>query len=498
VGRFTEKQMLLATAGGAVLLTAAFGALIWLDYEAITLNEITDQNPSAADETDPENWGERRKIQEIKRQMETAQAEADLMAKREQDVIVYREIVHRDAQILPEFDDVNNLAKTINDFETQSGVRLKRIGDLSVNVGSEAIKTMPIKLQLEGTFDQFLKFLNLFESQDRIINTRTFSMQGGRPSGTGREKVAIHDINLDLVTYIYTPSAGISKPVEIQNYDRRKDDPVIQKLVRQQKQARVDKYQLKPRINRRDPLIDPRRAGGADPAAGDPADVEKQRQNVDKLKFEIEVLKADVGQEQIFIQERKYVALASLKPMIDEKCAKLDAEIVQAEPLITVSELREGFHDDVVVPFEQIKSQRKSVSSGPVVFSRQQAQDFLDGMKASMEVRQYEKVAKTLSEFQAIVKGQEIAEDAADVLEEMQSIAKEAQVMIEFLALKIKTSGLIIRTGGSMVLINNKARKAGDFVDAANRCRLKEIHPDHLLFELDGFEIEHALEKKQK
>lgn len=498
MGRFTEKQMLLATAGGAVLLTAAFGALIWLDYEAITQNEITDENQAAADETDPEKWGERRKIQEIKRQMESAQAEADLMAKREQDVIVYREIVHRDAQILPEFDDVNNLAKTINDFETQSGVRLKRIGDLSVNVGSEAIKTMPIKLQLEGTFDQFLKFLNLFESQDRIINTRTFSIQGGRTVGTGREKVAVHDINLDLVTYIYTPSAGLAKPVEIQNYDRRKDDPVIQKLVRQQKQARVDKYQLKPRINRRDPLIDPRRAGGADPAAGDPADVEKQRTLVDKLKFEIEVLKADVGQEQIFVQERKYVALASLKPMIDEKCSKLDAEIVQAEPIVTVSELREGFHDDVVVPFEQIKSQRKNVSNAPVVFSRQQAQDFLDGMKTSMEARQYEKVGKTLAEFQAIVKGQVVADDAADVLEEMQAIAKEAQVMIEFLALKIKTTGVIIRAGGSMVLINNKARKTGDYVDAANRCKLKEIHEDHLLFELDGFEIEHALDKNKK
>lgn len=498
MGRFTEKQMLLATAGGAVLLTAAFGALIWLDYQAITLNEITDENQAAADVTDPEEWGERRKIQEIKRQMESAQAEADLMAKREQDVIVYREIVHRDAQILPEFDDVNNLAKTINDFETQSGVRLKRIGDLSVNVGGEAIKTMPIKLQLEGTFDQFLKFLNLFESQDRIINTRTFSMQAGRAVGTGRDKVAIHDINLDLVTYIYTPSAGLAKPVEIQNYDRRKDDPVIQKLVRQQKQARVDKYQLKPRINRRDPLVDPRRPGGSDPAAGDPADIEKQRILVDKLKFEIEVLKADVGQEQIFVQERKYVALASLKPMIDEKCAKLDAEIVQSEPLITLSELREGFHDDVVVPFEQIKSQRKSVSNTPVVFSRQQAADFLDGMRASMESREYEKVAKQYAEFQGIVKGQVVAEDAADVLEEMQSVVKEAQVMIEFLALKIKTSGLIIRPSGSMVLINNKAKKTGDFVDAANRCRLKEIHPDHLLFELDGFEIEHALDKNKK
>src|SRR6185503_2642769 len=116
----------------------------------------------------------------------------------------------------------------------------------------------PIKLQLAGTFDQFLKFLNLFETLDRIINTRAYSISAGRIVGAGRERHAIHEIQLDLATYIYTPSAGLAKPVEIANYDRRKDDPVIQKLVRQQKAARVDTYQLKPRINRRDPLVDPR------------------------------------------------------------------------------------------------------------------------------------------------------------------------------------------------------------------------------------------------
>jgi len=497
VSRFTEKQLILATIGGAVLLMSGFGALIWHDLQAISKNEITDQNPSAADVQDPEEWGERRKIYEIKKQMEVAQAEADLMAKREQDVIVYREIVHRDAQILPEVDRVNDLAKTINDFEQQSGVRLKKIGDLSINVGGEAIKTMPIKLQLEGTFDQFLKFLNLFESEDRIINTRSFSITAGKATGQGREKMAIHDISLDLVTYIYSPSAGLAKPVDIQNYDKRKDDPVIQKLVRQQKAARVDKYQLKPRINRRDPLIDPRRPGGADAPNGDPADVQKQRDLVDQMKFEMEVLKEDVRQEQAFIAEHKYVALASIKPMIDEKCAKLDADITQAEAAVTVLELRESLHDEVVVPFEQIKSQRKFNSNLPVVVSRKQALEFLDGMKESMEKHEYEKVTKGLTQFETLMKGQVIAEDAGDVVDEMHALAKEAQVMVEFLGLHLTVSGLINRPTGSIVLISNKARKVGDVVDTAGRCKLKEIHTDHLLFELDGFEIEFALNKKK-
>jgi Tfp pilus assembly protein PilO len=496
VGRFSEKQLILGTIGGTTVLVAGFGALIWLDYQAIYKNEITDQNPGASEVTEPEEWGERRKIQEIRKEMEAAQAEADLVAKREQDVIVYREIVHRDAKILPEVDDVNNLAKTINDFEQAAGVRLRRIGDLSVNVGSEAIKTMPIKLQLEGTFDQFLKFLNLFESQDRIINTRGFSITQGRAQGTGRDKVAVHDIQLDLVTYIYTPSAGLAKPVEIQNYDRRKDDPVIQKLVRQQKAARVDKYQLKPRLNRRDPLLDPRRPGNTDAVTADPADVQKQRDLVEKIKFDLELLKEDVKQEQIFYQEHRYVAASAIKAIIDEKCTKLDAAIVAAEPAVTVGEIKETFHEEVVVPFEQIKGQRK-MAVGPQQITRVETTKFLESMKGSMEKREYENVAKLLTQFESLIKGQVIADDATDVIDEMRALGREAKVMVEFLSLKVTVSGLILRPeGGSMAIVNGKTRRVGDFVDDKNRCRLKEIHENHLLFELDGFEIEHSMDKK--
>jgi hypothetical protein len=162
-----------------------------------------------------------------------------------------------------------------------------------------------------------------------------------------------------------------------------------------------------------------------------------------------------------------------------------------------MQELKDAFHDDVAVPFEQIKSLRKISSSGPSVLSRAQCIQFLETMKAAMEKREYENAVKTLGQFESLAKGQVAADDAADVIDEMRALSKQAEVMIEFLALKLKTTGLIIRPqGGSTVILNGKARKAGDYVDAANRCRLKEIHEHHLLLELDGFEIEHALDSK--
>ncbi len=490
MSRFTEKQMILATIGGAVLLAGGFGTMAWFDRQAVYKNEVTDDNPGAADAAE-EDWGERRKIYEIRKQMEAAQAEAALIGKREQDVIVYREIVARDAAILPEVDDVNNLADTIDGYVKQSGVTLKQVSDLSIHPGGEAIKTMPIKLSVTGTFDQFLKFLNLFENLDRIVNVRSFSVQAGHQNGAKDKKVQ-HDVQIELSTYIYTPSAGIGKPVEIANYDHRKDDPTIQRLVRQSKPARVDKYQLKPRINRRDPLLDPRRPGGPDPSAGDPADVQKQHELVDKLKFDMEVLKADVQQEAQFVAEKKYVPLATLKPMIDEKCAKLEAEILAAQPLVTASDLREAFNDDVVSPFEAIKGQRKLVAM-PVVFPAAEAAKFKDKMRAALDEGKYELVLKILADFDALVKNQTLAEDAAPIVADMRALSKEAHAMLEFFALHLRVDGMVLQGAGSIVLINHKSFKVGDFVDAAGRCKLKEIEEQKLVFEIDGLEIEHSL-----
>ena len=69
MGRFNEKTLIIVTIVAAVLLTAGFGVLTWLDWQAVYANEITESDPHAASVTEPDDWSERRKIQEIKREM---------------------------------------------------------------------------------------------------------------------------------------------------------------------------------------------------------------------------------------------------------------------------------------------------------------------------------------------------------------------------------------------------------------------------------------------
>jgi Tfp pilus assembly protein PilO len=215
VKKLNEKQLLLVTIAGSLLFVIGFCGLIYWDLDRIYAAEITEENPEAAEITDQEEWGELRHIQEIEKQIEVARAEAEKIPQREQDVIVYREIVARDAAILPSEDEVNRLAVTIGDFERMAGVTLTRVSDLNTSMGKgAAIARIPIKLQLSGTFEETLKFINLFENLDRIVNVTQFNISGGRAKDTDADGNPRHAVTLDLETFMYSSKAGLAKPVE--------------------------------------------------------------------------------------------------------------------------------------------------------------------------------------------------------------------------------------------------------------------------------------------
>lgn len=506
--RLNEKQLLILTIAGSLVFVAGFCALIWWDLDRIHAAEITDDNPEAAEIADQELWGERRWIQHLEQQIEGYRAEAELIAQREQDVIVYREIVARDAAILPGEAEVTRLTTTVGDFVRMAGVTLTRLSDLNTNADGAAIATIPIKLQLTGSFDEVLKFINLFETLDRIVNVTAFNISGGKVEGEGSERKAYHAVNLDLVTYMYSSTAGLAKPVEISNYERRKNDPVIQKLIRQQKAAFVEKYQLQPRLNRRDPLIDPRRSAEEMPDGLDASEAGGQQELVSKLKFDVEMLKDDVRQERFYAREKKYVPLSQLTPLVDTKFTQLEEEILAADTQITIPELREILHDDVVVPFEDLKAQR-SVKERPKLISYAQVQEFVRKMRTAMDEMKFDEVVELHNGYQTFVTGMEVSEDAHDLLVDMQEMRKEAEVTLDFEALNLRYSGSILRptekqvidgeevlVNPSVVLINGKAHRVDSYVDGEGRCKVIEITKDFVVYDFDGFEIRDPLVKK--
>lgn len=488
MNRLNEKQMLILTVATSVLLTAVFAVLTYLDYQAIHAYENPETDPAAAEMTDPEQWGENRRIYELERQIATAQAEADLIPKREQDVIVYREIVERDATILPSTEEVTQLATTISEFEGLASVAMTNVGDLSVKPAKGvAISQMPFKLKISGTFDQIVKFINLFENEDRIVNTSSVSIAAGsEQSDIG----VIHEASLAFVTYIYAQDANIGKPVEIANYERRKDDPLIQKQIRQEKAAEVETYQLKHRLNRRDPLVDPRRDATEEPTAAGADEYDVQKELVDRMRFEVEILKEDVRQEQQYKQEGKYVQYAQLKQLIDEKVRKLELEVNDVSPRVTINELIDIYHDEALSPFDAIKAER-NIADGPILVTREECSSFHETMADALERQQYEKVVKTKKDFESLFGAKELDPDAKDLVDDMADMSDQARLMLEFGKIEMKVSGKILRSAGSILLLGGTSMKEGDMHPTSPQpCRLVKIDRDRMIWEYGGHEIE--------
>ena len=51
--------------------------------------------------------------------------------------------------------------------------------------------------QLSGSYDETLKFMNLFETLDRLVNVTSFSVSGG--GYVGDDVTPAHSVTLDLV-----------------------------------------------------------------------------------------------------------------------------------------------------------------------------------------------------------------------------------------------------------------------------------------------------------
>jgi hypothetical protein len=213
----------------------------------------------------------------------------------------------------------------------------------------------------------------------------------------------------------------------------------------------------------------------------------------------VETLKENVRLEQQYLQEKKYVQYVQIKSLNDEKIQRLEVAVRDADPKVVVAELREVFQDEVKTPFEKMAGDRsKKGGDAFTVVGRANVAEFLEKMKTAFEAREYERASQVLKEFESFLAqgNRKLAEDAVPLVADMRELGRQCGVMVEFLKLNVKVTGLIRKAEGSIVICNGKSRKVGDFIDAESRCKLLEIKDESLVFEMDGYEIEHALGKK--
>jgi Tfp pilus assembly protein PilO len=165
VNRLSEKQLLILTIAVTALLTGGLGFLVWNDLQTI-------------DE-------EQEKVTQIRAMIQTAESEIARIPGREFQVIADREIADKEVSFLPGETEIENFWEFLESFAEESGVRISEIASTMSaakkgrGASKSTIQSVPQILSLRATTDEFLRFINLIENFDRVINVMEYRISSG-------------------------------------------------------------------------------------------------------------------------------------------------------------------------------------------------------------------------------------------------------------------------------------------------------------------------------
>lgn len=478
--RLTEKQLLLLTIGITVLISGGLGFLIWSDFR--TIEE------------------ERARKADLDGRIEAAEKEIEIRPDREYKVIANREISDREVAFLPEEEEIETFWEVLERFAQESGVRISEIAPSSIQrsgrdkKGAEStISTVPQVLSLRGSIDEFLRFINMVENYERIINVSEYSVNAGEaPDEDGKQR---HGIRLALTTFTYSKKIA-STIVSIPKYEEKKEHAEVKKALSRIKVQEKETYTLPLSIQRRDPFVSVRRRpdSSTGPVEGAP-DPEYQRGLIDNIVELVQSLQQGLSFEEELQRRGDLWRLTAQRKENREAYAACAENIATANKDITIPELRDLFKKDVTVPWAAIQKRMEDMRNSNPRLGLQQVQDWKERISKLWDEKKWAEVESESRGFRDATKnGQHVEDDAKDLVQIIFELQRSAKVIDGFDKRKIEITGILYSPRGSSVaVVNGKQMTVGEALDADGQVVVVEIGEDYVIFETEGVEI-----KKEK
>jgi Tfp pilus assembly protein PilO len=475
VTRLTEKQLLLLTIGITVLIAGGLGFLIWSD-----LRTIDEEKAKKAD---------------LDRQIDAAEKEIALRPDREYRVIANREISDKEVAFLPEEEEIETFWEVIEGFAQDSGVRISEIAPSSIQrsgrgkKGAEStISTVPQVLSLRGTVDEFLRFINMVENYERIINVSEYSISAAEaPDEDTRFR---HGIKLALTTFTYSKKIA-STIVSIPKYEEKKEHPEVKKWLSRIKVQEKETYTLPAVATRRDPFVSIRRrpsSGGTVETAADP---DYQKGLIDNIVDLVTSLQQGLTLEETLQQRGDLWRLTAQRKENRETYAEISDHVTSVNKEITIPEFKERFKKEVLVPWEAIKKRMEEMRNQNPKLNAEQVQEYLTRIQKHYDEKNWPQVESEARNFRDQSKnGQHVDDDAKDLVQRIFELQRQAKVIDGFYKRKIDISGILYSPRAqSVAVINGKQMTAGEAFDAEGQIVVLEIGEDYVIFETEGVEI---------
>jgi Tfp pilus assembly protein PilO len=476
VTRLTEKQLLLLTIGITVLITGGLGFLIWSDLRTI------DQ--------------EKAKKADLDHQIEAAEKEIALRPDREFRVIANREIADREVAFLPEEEEIENFWEVLERFAQDSGVKISEIAPSSIQRGGRGrkggdstISTVPQVLSLRGTTDEFLRFINMVENYERIINVSEYSISAAdAPDEDGKYR---HGIRLALTTFTYSKKIA-NTIVSIPKYEEKRENPEVKKWLSRIKLQEKETYTLPPFGNRRDPFVSIRKrpsTGPKDPNLN--IDPEYQKGLILNLVDWIAALQQGLVLEEELQRRGDLWRLTAQRKENRDNYTQISDAIKAANTEVTIPELREELKKDVLVPWAAIQKRMEDMKNQSPRLTLDVVQEWHNRISKYFDERKWQDVETEARNFRDQSKqGQYVEDDAKDLVQRIFELQRQAKVIDTFEKRKIEITGILYSPrANSVAVVNGKQMTVGEALDADGSVVVVEIGEDYVIFETEGVEI---------
>ncbi|MHC4974040.1 MAG: type 4a pilus biogenesis protein PilO [Planctomycetota bacterium] len=482
MSRLTEKQLLFLTIGIGVLLAGGLGFLIWSDMKTIEEERVT--------------------IADLQKQIKAAESEIALIPQREYRVIANREISDREVAFLPEAEEIENFWEVLERYAEESGVQISEIAPSNRGSGgrrrrgqkASTIAQVPQVMSLRGSVDEFLRFINMIENHDRIINVVEYSISSG--DAADDDGSVRHGIRLGLNTFTYSKKIA-STIVSISKYEEKREHPEVKKWLSRIKIQEKETYTLQPSLHRRDPFVSIRHLPQRpDQVTADEPNRAVQEGTIDNLVELVHTLVEGLNYEEELQKRGDLWRLQAQRRENRLVYRELNQEIPSARNDISIPELQERLNLEVIAPWNDIQKRMDELDKGNPALTRAQVQEWYDKITKFFDERKWEDVEAEVRAFKdASKQGQHVAADARELVVRIEDLRRRARVIRNFEKRNIKISTILFsRDGQSVAVINGKQMVEGDSLDSEGLIIVLEIGENYVIFETEGVEIKRMQE----
>ncbi len=478
MAKLNDKQKVLAIIGGTLLLAGIAAGGIWWAQGLV-------------DEQQEEITGK-------KSQIAAAQNKIDKIPVVEREVIILRENLDEYVKILPNARDLNAFVKEMTKFERQSGLQATEFTPGRLSQSKDATKFSKVKYSYKGTATlwQLLRFMNFIENYERFVKVTGLSVTSKKSGGNaasvqqnaGAPQEAVHDFALDVETYVYNASNS-GKDVVIPNYSNKRD-ALREEIFKRLQAIKIERYEFKGPLGRRDVFVDPRQVYGANPNGAIP--VAQQRELIEKFGGEVARLEELFQRSQsddVTVFEQ-YSLRRAVREGIDDMAVKVQE--VSEQGMIAWLPLRTVWSSQVTQRLDNLKIsyERLAEGKGPEDqwLNEEQFETLIQTMGNDL-------IAGNLSEakirFENVREKVEVpsGNPRYDLAIRAKSLYFRAITALEFSNLDLTIQGVLVNEDEqkSGVLINGEVFEEGDYIE--DNLFVKIVEPERIHFVFKGFTL---------